>query len=87
MNLNASEIPGRNESQPVKTRNAHQTAAALSQRRADAVLQYLLSQGVPVPQLTGHVGLGSDRPLGTNAPTDATNDRVDFIRARQGGAP
>jgi outer membrane protein OmpA-like peptidoglycan-associated protein len=59
----------------------------LSQRRADAVFAYLQSQGVPVQQLTGAVGLGSDRPSGTNAPTDPANDRVDFIRARQGGAP
>jgi outer membrane protein OmpA-like peptidoglycan-associated protein len=50
------------------------------------VLQYLQSKGVPLAQIQA-VGLGSDRPLGTNAPTDAANDRVDFIRARQGGAP
>ncbi len=59
----------------------------LSQRRADAVFDYLRSKGVPVQQVLGAVGLGSDRPLGANAPTDAVNDRVDFIRPRQGGAP
>jgi hypothetical protein len=33
------------------------------------------------------VGIGSDRPLGTAAPTDPINDRVDLIKAQQGGAP
>ncbi|KAB2908456.1 MAG: OmpA family protein, partial [Kofleriaceae bacterium] len=59
----------------------------LSQRRAQVVFDYLVSQGVPVQQITGAVGLGSDRPAGASAPTDPVNDRVDFIRARQGGAP
>jgi large repetitive protein len=60
---------------------------ALSQRRADAVFQYLQSQGVTPAQMPGVVGLGSDRPLGTIAPTDAGNERVDFIRTRTGGTP
>ncbi|MCL4226443.1 MAG: OmpA family protein [Myxococcales bacterium] len=57
------------------------TDKALSQRRADAVFQYLQQKGVPAPQMTGSVGLGSDRPL--VAPTDAANDRVDFIKTQQ----
>jgi len=59
---------------------------ALSSQRARAILDYLLSQGVTVQQLQA-VGLGSERPLGTAAPTDASNERVDFIKAQQAGAP
>lgn len=75
-----------------RARGAAQIAAqkrkdrTLSQRRAKAILDFLLAQGVPVQQVQA-VGLGSDRPLGTNAPTDAGNERVDFIKAQQGGTP
>lgn len=55
----------------------------LSQRRADAIFAYLASQGVPAPQITGAVGLGSDRPLGASTPTDGVNDRTDFIKTQQ----
>ncbi len=55
----------------------------LSQRRADAIFAYLQSQGVPAPQITGAVGLGSDRPLGASTPTDGVNDRTDFIKTQQ----
>ena len=59
----------------------------LSQQRARAILDYLLAQGVPVQQVQA-VGLGSDRPLGTAAATDPSNERVDLIKAQQaGGAP
>ncbi len=54
-----------------------------AQKRAGAILDYLVSQGVPQPQIQA-VGIGSERPLGTSAPTDPTNDRVDFIKAQQG---
>jgi large repetitive protein len=60
-----------------------------SSKRAQVVLDYLVSQGVPVAQVQA-VGLGSDRPLGSSPPTDAINDRVDFIKSQQkiqGGAP
>ncbi len=57
-----------------------------SQQRAKAILDYLVSQGVAVQQLQA-VGLGSDRPLGTTNPTDPANERVDFIKAQQGGTP
>ena len=53
-----------------------------SAKRAQVVLDYLVSQGVPVAQVQA-VGLGSDRPLGAAAPTDAINDRVDFIKSQQ----
>ncbi len=57
-----------------------------AQARAKAISDYLASQGVAVQQLQA-VGIGSDRPLGTNAPTDPANERVDFIKSQQGGTP
>jgi len=54
----------------------------LAQQRAKAILDYLVAQGVPVPQVQA-VGLGSDRPVGTTNPTDPSNERVDFIKAQQ----
>jgi outer membrane protein OmpA-like peptidoglycan-associated protein len=59
---------------------------ALTQQRAKVIADYLTSQGVP-PQLLQAVGLGSDRPLGPANPADAVNERVDFIKAQQGGTP
>jgi large repetitive protein len=58
----------------------------LTQQRARAIVDYLVSQGV-APQLVQAVGLGSDRPLGPANPTDPVNERVDFIKAQQGGTP
>jgi outer membrane protein OmpA-like peptidoglycan-associated protein len=55
---------------------------AAAQKRAKLVLDYLVSQGVPIAQLQA-VGLGSDRPLGSNPPEDPINDRVDLIKAQQ----
>ncbi|HTL36664.1 MAG TPA: OmpA family protein [Kofleriaceae bacterium] len=57
-----------------------------AQKRAIEVLNYLVSQGVPANQLQA-VGIGSDRPLDSAAPTDPINDRVDLIKAQQGGTP
>ncbi len=57
-----------------------------AQARAKAIADYLSTQGVAAQQLQA-VGIGSDRPLGTNAPTDPANERVDFIKSQQGGAP
>ncbi len=54
----------------------------LAQQRAAAILAFLVSQGVPQAQIQA-VGIGSDRPLGTSNPTDAINERVDFIKAQQ----
>ena len=54
----------------------------LSQQRATAILAYLVAQGVPQAQIQA-VGIGADRPLGTSNPTDAVNERVDFIKAQQ----
>ncbi|MGE5183212.1 MAG: OmpA family protein, partial [Acidobacteriota bacterium] len=51
-------------------------------RRAQAILEFLLAQGVPQAQIQA-VGIGSDRPLGAAAPTDPINDRVDFIKSQQ----
>jgi outer membrane protein OmpA-like peptidoglycan-associated protein len=58
----------------------------LAQQRAKAIADYLVSQGV-APQLIQAVGLGSDRPLGSANPSDPVNERVDFIKAQQGGTP
>jgi outer membrane protein OmpA-like peptidoglycan-associated protein len=57
---------------------------AASQKRAQAILEYLVSQGVPQAQVQA-VGIGADRPLGSATPTDPINERVDFIKAQQGG--
>ena len=71
-----------------RSRNARQVTRQkqrdkdLSQRRAQAILDYLVAQGVPLAQLQA-VGLGSDRPLGANPPEDPINERVDFIKAQQ----
>jgi outer membrane protein OmpA-like peptidoglycan-associated protein len=59
---------------------------ALASRRAAAVQEFLISQGVAANQLQA-VGIGSDRPLDSAAPTDPSNDRVDLIKAQQGGTP
>ncbi|MFO0696800.1 MAG: OmpA family protein [Polyangiales bacterium] len=54
---------------------------ALSQRRANSVMQYLVRQGhVPADRLTA-TGYGPDRPVYPNATTDAENEanrRVEF---------
>ncbi len=57
----------------------------LAQSRGKAIVDYLGAQGVAAQQVQA-VGLGSDRPLGASSPTDATNERVDFIKAQQGKA-
>ena len=57
-----------------------------AQQRAKAIADYLASQGV-TPQQVQAVGIGSDRPLGSASPTDPVNERVDFIKAQQGGTP
>ena len=55
-------------------------------RRANEVQEFLISQGVPQLQIPV-VAIGSDRPLGSAAPADAVNDRIDLIKAQQGGSP
>ncbi len=58
----------------------------LAQQRAKLIADTLVSLGVPAQQLQA-VGIGSDRPLGTATPSDPVNERVDFIKAQQGGSP
>ena len=71
-----------------KSKNARQITAQKKKdkdqaaKRAQAVFDFLVSQGVPVNQVQA-VGLGSDRPLGAATPTDPINDRVDFIKSQQ----
>jgi outer membrane protein OmpA-like peptidoglycan-associated protein len=55
--------------------------AALAQRRADVVRQYLLGKGVDVARIQT-VGIGSARPL-VQPPSDPANERIDFIRTEQ----
>ena len=55
-------------------------------RRANEIQEFLISQGVPQLQIPV-VAIGSDRPLGSAAPADAVNDRIDLIKAQQGGSP
>ena len=50
----------------------------LSQRRADAVLAYLMGHGIASERLTA-VGHGSDRLLGEWAPTDSRQRRVEIV--------
>jgi outer membrane protein OmpA-like peptidoglycan-associated protein len=57
-----------------------------AQRRADEIKDFLISQGVTTPQVTA-VSIGSDRPLGAAAATDPINERIDLIKAQQGGSP
>jgi OOP family OmpA-OmpF porin len=51
----------------------------LSQRRAEAVVAYLVKQGIDKARLTGR-GFGEDRPIADNATEDgrAQNRRVVF---------
>jgi outer membrane protein OmpA-like peptidoglycan-associated protein len=57
-----------------------------AQRRAQEILDFFVTQGVPQTQIQA-VGLGSERPLGTANPSDPINERVDLIKAQQGGGP
>jgi outer membrane protein OmpA-like peptidoglycan-associated protein len=72
-----------------KSANAGQIVAAkkrgkqLAAKRAQVILDYLVSQGVPANAVQA-VGLGADRPLGAASPADPINERVDFIKAQQG---
>ncbi|MFT3696232.1 MAG: OmpA family protein [Kofleriaceae bacterium] len=57
-----------------------------AQKRAQEIQDFLLSQGVAQQQVQA-VAIGSDRPLGSSNPADPTNERIDLIKAQQGGAP
>jgi len=75
-----------------KSTNANAIAAqkkkdkATAQARAQSVLDYIVAQGVPQAQVQA-VAIGSERPLGTANPGDPVNDRIDLIKAQQGGTP
>ena len=53
----------------------------LSQRRATAVRNYLVSQGIPASQLVEIVGYGESRPVADNGTSEGRylNRRVDFV--------
>jgi outer membrane protein OmpA-like peptidoglycan-associated protein len=57
-----------------------------AQQRAKVIADYMATQGITTQQLQA-VAIGSDRPLGTAGPADPVNERVDFIKAQQGGTP
>ncbi len=50
----------------------------LSQMRADAVKDYLMSQGVTAEQIGGSTGIGSDRLAPGASPNDPANRRVEL---------
>lgn len=52
----------------------------LSQRRADAVVAYLIRRGIAGGRLRA-VGHGEDRPLAAYAPADGRQRRVEIVRA------
>jgi outer membrane protein OmpA-like peptidoglycan-associated protein len=68
------EVAGHTDNQ-----GAHDMNMELSQRRADAVAAYLMSQGVSRDRLTSH-GYGPDRPRADNATPEgqAANRRIEF---------
>ena len=51
----------------------------LSRRRAEAVVAYMVSLGVPRDRLEAR-GLGPDMPLAGTSPKDAANRRVEIVR-------
>ena len=54
----------------------------LSQRRADAVVAYLVGRGIAEERLRA-VGYGEERPLPAHAPGDDRQRRVEIVRAFQ----
>lgn len=58
---------------------------ALSQKRADAVMGYLVSKGFPAAQLVAK-GMGPDQPVASNATEDgkSANRRIDFVVRKEG---
>lgn len=63
------------------SRGNYDTNVALSQHRADAVADYLATQGVDRSRLTTK-GYGPDRPLRGTAASAPSNRRVEFVKAR-----
>lgn len=68
------------------SRGSAGTNAALSLRRAQAVVQYLVGHGVATGRISAE-GLGSDRPLADNASAEgrANNRRVEIVLERAPG--
>ncbi len=62
------------------SRGSHDFNMQLSQERAQAVMNYLVSRGVPAESITA-VGIGPDRPIADNNTRDgrAENRRVEII--------
>jgi outer membrane protein OmpA-like peptidoglycan-associated protein len=67
------------------SRGSDSTNQDLSQRRAEAVMNYLVSRDIPANRITA-VGLGSSRPVADNATAEgrANNRRVEIILLKDG---
>ena len=65
------------------SRGSDATNMDLSQRRAEAVMNYLISREIPAARITA-VGLGSSRPIADNGSAEgrANNRRVEIILLR-----
>lgn len=57
----------------------------LSERRANAVYQYLIGHGIPADRLSGPNGYGEGRPIDTNNTSEgrARNRRTELVREQQ----
>ncbi|MBI5276007.1 MAG: OmpA family protein [Burkholderiales bacterium] len=82
----ADAISGRSGASPVVRVDGHADATGneefnkiLSQKRAESVVEYLVSLGVDKKLLTA-IGFGSERPRNTNDPKAAENRRVEISR-------
>jgi outer membrane protein OmpA-like peptidoglycan-associated protein len=63
------------------------TNQALSERRAQAIVEYLISRGVPKNRVTAR-GMGSMNPVASNRTAEgrARNRRTDVLFIRESGA-
>lgn len=53
----------------------------VAQRRAQEIVDYLVTQGVPLARLQA-VGIGSSRPVRADNPSDATNERIEIVKVQ-----
>ena len=66
------------------SKGSQSTNMTLSQRRADAVLVYLVSRGFPGDKIQAR-GMGPDRPIAENTSAEgrANNRRVEIVIAKR----
>lgn len=53
----------------------------IAQRRAQEIVGFLVSQGVPLARLQP-IAYGSNRPLNPNNPNDAVNERIEIVKVQ-----